>query len=157
MKDRIRQIMENENMNPARFADSLNIGRAVISHILNGRNNPSLEVITRILTEMPHISADWLISGKGSMYKDEIPKYSIEEKTDLQNFPGDLFSQSYTEPDNEPEKNEYENLEELKPEQNTANNIVNERIIYKERPSKKISKIIIYYSDSTYETFESEN
>ena len=39
MKDRIRLIMEKENLTPAKFADMLGINRAVISHILNGRNN----------------------------------------------------------------------------------------------------------------------
>ena len=69
MKERIKKIMESENMTPARFADSLQIGRAVISHILNGRNNPSLDVITRILTQMPDIDSQWLLTGSGNMYK----------------------------------------------------------------------------------------
>lgn len=149
--------MENEDMNPARFADSLNIGRAVISHILNGRNNPSLDVITRILTEMPNISAEWLISGKGSMYKDKSSPNTEEVKIERSDFPGDLFSQIYAEPGNYSEKSEYSTLEELNPVENNPNNIVNERIIYKEKPLRKISKIIIYYSDNTYETFDHEN
>ena len=71
MKDRIKQIMETENMTPARFADTLQIGRAVISHILNGRNNPSLDVITRILSKMPEINSDWLLTGAGTMFKSD--------------------------------------------------------------------------------------
>ena len=55
MKDRIRLIMEKENLTPAKFADRLEINRAVISHILNGRNNPSLDVVTKILELMDFI------------------------------------------------------------------------------------------------------
>ena len=58
MKDRIRLIMEKENLTPARFADSLDINRAVISHILNGRNNPSLDVVTKILEVMDYINPE---------------------------------------------------------------------------------------------------
>ncbi len=47
MKDRIKLIMEKENLTPAKFADKLQINRAIISHILNGRNNPSLDVVTK--------------------------------------------------------------------------------------------------------------
>ena len=70
MKDRIKEIMDNENLTPAKFADQLQINRAVVSHILNGRNNPSLDVVTKILSEMNYINSDWLLSGTGSMYKD---------------------------------------------------------------------------------------
>ena len=69
MKDRIRLIMESEQLTPSAFADKLQLGRAVISHILNGRNNPSLDVVARILSNMNNINPDWLITGNGSMYK----------------------------------------------------------------------------------------
>ena len=55
MKDRIKEIMDNEDLSPAKFADRLQINRAVISHILNGRNNPSLDVVLKILSEMDYI------------------------------------------------------------------------------------------------------
>jgi transcriptional regulator with XRE-family HTH domain len=61
MRERIRQIMEHENLTPAKFADKLQISRAVISHILNGRNNPSLDVVTKILTQMDYINPEWLL------------------------------------------------------------------------------------------------
>lgn len=69
MRERIRQIMENENLTPAKFADKLQINRANISHILNGRNNPSLDVVARILSEMPYINSEWLINGTGRCIK----------------------------------------------------------------------------------------
>ncbi len=52
MKDRIKQIIDQEHLSPSSFADKLQLGRAVVSHILNGRNNPSLDVVTRILSKM---------------------------------------------------------------------------------------------------------
>ena len=70
MRDRIKTIIEREDLTPTKLAEKLNISRAVISHILNGRNNPSLDVVTSILTEMPYISSDWLLSGEGEMYRE---------------------------------------------------------------------------------------
>lgn len=144
-------------MTPARFADNLQIGRAVISHILNGRNNPSLDVITRILTQMPDIDSEWLLTGSGNMYKSEIQKQNIESKNQS-SFP-DLFSQLSTQedensiyPTQSSDNSKYlkENIVET-PINNTQETI-NERIIYKESPSKKVKQIIIYYTDNTFET-----
>ena len=65
MKERIKEIMDNENLSPSKFADQLQINRAVISHILNGRNNPTLDVVTKILSEMNSINSDWFLNGTG--------------------------------------------------------------------------------------------
>lgn len=157
MKERIKRIMDSENMTPARFADSLQIGRAVISHILNGRNNPSLDVITRILTQMPDIDSEWLLTGTGTMYKSQSNNHTIDIRN--QSSLPDLFSQLSQENENpvystkETEDYKYrkENIVEL--HQKEEQESVKERIIYKEAPSKKVKQIIIYYTDNTFEAF----
>ena len=172
MKDRIKQIMDSEDMTSAQFADSLQIGRAVISHILNGRNNPSLDVVTRILTELPQINADWLLSGIGDMYKNhnnEKSFFSEGSSNTLQNSPQisernnrrdifqqDLFAQNQTESTNLSDDIKYDKEKELTSSANSIQNTVNEVIKYVERPQKRISKIIIYYDDNTFETFNPE-
>lgn len=158
MKDRIKQIMDTENMTPARFADTLQIGRAVISHILNGRNNPSLDVITRILSKMPQINSDWLLTGTGSMYKGEnISDLNINEQASF-TLP-DLFTQlpvdNSKNTDIITDKAEYRKDNAVKEDVKPPHEIINERIIYKEAKEKKIKQIIIYYTDNTFETFNS--
>ena len=83
MKERIKKIMEIEQLTSTRFADRLQINRAVISHILNGRNNPSLEVVTRILAEMEYINPEWLLNGTGSIYKEGVDPDTIGNQPDL--------------------------------------------------------------------------
>ena len=159
MKDRIRQIMESEHLSPSEFADKLQIGRAVISHILNGRNNPSLYVVTRILSKINYINPEWLLTGTGEMHKSEISINSIKNvpSGNLATNNPDLFSQNYTNPPTNQEKNEYrkeiivENPEKIKKE------TVNQQIIYQKLPDRKISKIIIYYTDNTFEVFNADN
>ena len=48
IKDRIKIIMEKENMASGAFAESIGIQQSTLSHILNGRNNPSLDVIMKV-------------------------------------------------------------------------------------------------------------
>lgn len=158
MKDRIKMIMDAENMTPARFADTLQIGRAVISHILNGRNNPSLDVITRILTQMADINSEWLLTGIGNMYKSDKTESTPQEVLSNNSYP-DLFSQPSFEnsvkPSTPSSETEYRKENIVNSAVNTPNIPVNERIIYRETKDKKIKQIIIYYTDNTFETFNS--
>lgn len=146
MKDRIKQIMENENLAPAKFADRLQINRAIISHILNGRNNPSLDVVSKILLEMPYINPEWLINGSGEIYKEGFDIDSIPKEHDL-------FSLGTEIPTHETENPQ-------KTQETEVNHPVfptqigeNKGIIMQKSCDKKISQIIIYYNDNTFETF----
>lgn len=65
MKDRIAKIMQIKNLNATRFADELEIQRSGISHILSGRNKPSLDLVIKIKETFPEFSLDWLIFGRG--------------------------------------------------------------------------------------------
>ncbi len=69
MLDRLMLIMKAENLSQTQFADAININRSSVSHIINGRNNPSLDFVTHILDRFPEIRTDWLLFGKGTMYK----------------------------------------------------------------------------------------
>lgn len=69
MTDRLQKIMEYAGVPPNKFAAILGIQRSSISHMMSGRNNPSLTVVQKILKCYPDISADWLLFGEGSMLK----------------------------------------------------------------------------------------
>ncbi len=58
-------------MNASRFAETIGVQRSSISHIISGRNKPSLDLINKILEGFPKVSTDWLLLGKGDMYIDE--------------------------------------------------------------------------------------
>lgn len=146
MKDRIIKIMETENLSSTMLADKLGVSRAVISHILNGRNNPSLDVVTRILQELPYIDSDWLIMGSGNMFKEGADVDLIKKSESL-------FSQNVL---NEP-KDALKNIEEqektverLPLDSKVANR---EASIVEKTVVKKINQIIIYYDDNTFEIF----
>ncbi len=146
MKDRIKQIIENERTTPAHFADSLEINRAVISHILNGRNNPSLDVVSKILSELNYINPEWLINGTGNMYKDG---FDLSEK--LQQ--ADLFAENNINEGNSSIKEKNTTQDKLSLEDMVINSTENQKDIKIIREVKKISQIIIYYDDNTFETF----
>ena len=59
--------MELEQLSASKFADAIGVQRSNISHVLSGRNKPSLELINKILDHFEQINADWLLLGKGRM------------------------------------------------------------------------------------------
>jgi DNA-binding XRE family transcriptional regulator len=67
MKDRIQKIIEFYNLTSNSFAQEIEVNRSTISHILTGRNKPSIEVVQKTLKRFNAISSDWLLLGNGNM------------------------------------------------------------------------------------------
>ena len=61
--DRIKKIISDNQLTNSSFADKIGVPRSSISHILSGRNNPSLDLIIKILQSFPEINADFLLTG----------------------------------------------------------------------------------------------
>lgn len=93
MVDRIKQVMEYEQMSPTAFADKININRSSLTHIFSGRNQPSLDIAKKILIAFPEISTEWLIMGMGSMIQEvsaqSAPAPSVKTVDNMQQT--DLF------------------------------------------------------------------
>jgi transcriptional regulator with XRE-family HTH domain len=63
---RITQILEEQQLSSSAFADTIGVQRSSISHVLSGRNKPSLEFILKTVRAFPVYSTDWLLFGKSS-------------------------------------------------------------------------------------------
>lgn len=71
MKDRIAHIMRAKNLKASDFAELLGIQPSGISHILSGRNQPSLDFVKKIKETFPEYNLDWIVFGKGPMTTSE--------------------------------------------------------------------------------------
>jgi transcriptional regulator with XRE-family HTH domain len=69
MKDRILDFLKSENKSYAQFAEEIGVQPSGISHILSGRNNPSLDFVVKMLERYESLSTDWLLFGRGPMYR----------------------------------------------------------------------------------------
>lgn len=126
---RLHKIMEYHELSAASFADKIDVGRSSISHLLSGRNKPSLDFVMKIVNAFPDVELYWLLNGKGSFPRKE---ENAPAPTDQKSVPApqpqakDLFSSS------EPVA--------------TAVASGNSR--------KEIRRIVLFYSDGTFEAFE---
>lgn len=142
MIERIKQIMDNYELTAANFADILEIERSGISHILSGRNKPSLSFITKILENFPEISPDWLLFGTepklrntlGEIVKSVDNKEVISEKKDDKIEAPAII-------------NEEENKTVIKSNENCNSNVENSKL------SSKTERIIIFYDNKTFKEY----
>lgn len=150
-RDRIEQLMEAEGLNSVQFAGETGIKSATLSHILNGRNNPSLDVLKRILDRYRTVSSDWLFLGIGQMYR---------QKTQPQTLSlFELNDENSSKSNNYTQKNEPESITEKVPiQQNSLSEPekVSEPMQIISEKSKSVNKIIVYFSDNTFQEFNSK-
>lgn len=167
-KGRIEKIMEALQLNSGQFAIQIGIQNSNLSHILNNRNKPSLEVLRKILQRYPSISSDWLILGQGAMYRQEIKSQerSLFDQIDENISLSDSLIQK-SEMNSYLESNS-ENSNLLKNEEPAIYSKKNSAIHENTPPvseincmtstsfEKKVLKIILYYTDNTFQEFESK-
>lgn len=71
---RIKKVMDHHDLTASLFADKIGVQRSSISHILSGRNKPSLDFIMKITTEFKDVDLQWLINGVGFFPKNSAKK-----------------------------------------------------------------------------------
>ena len=190
-REKLIKIMQTEGLNAKQFAAEVGIQAGTISNIVNGRDNPSNDVIQKVLQRFENISADWMMLDRGPMYR-TVPAPPVGEQT----VPT-LFDSLPAEPNNtQPATTEQQSVE--KPSSSTsrassvpsatttptisasaatlpnrpietagnadaANNTLPKQTVHDvfeqttgvgTVPSvKQIVKIVVFYSDGTYENF----
>lgn len=62
---RLQQVIDYYTDSASSFADTIGVQRSSISHILSGRNKPSLDFVLKVLSSYPEVELYWLLNGKG--------------------------------------------------------------------------------------------
>ena len=123
MKERLLQFLKAENKSSAQFAEEIGVQPSGISHILAGRNKPSLDFILKMLEKYKFLSVEWLLFGKGSMYKETEIQRTFDESLDLK------VENNTKATNNLPEKEKTEDSGALLPERESIKPDV-ERIVW---------------------------
>ncbi len=125
---RLHKILDFYDLSAAAFADQIEVGRSSISHILSGRNKPSLDFVMKVVQTFPEVELYWLLNGKGSF-----PKSNTE-------FPVPASPAS----------------EPVNPSPGSPKIQREQDLFDKASPStiKQIEKIVIFYSDGSFEAFK---
>ena len=63
---RLQKILDYYSLSATSFSEKMSVNRSTISHLLSGRNKPSLEFVMKILSKFPEVELYWLLNGKGT-------------------------------------------------------------------------------------------
>jgi transcriptional regulator with XRE-family HTH domain len=143
MKERLLLFLNSENISATTLADEIGVQRSSISHIISGRNNPSYDFIYKIISRYDHLNAEWLITGKGDMYKnaqkpDVISRESERKMPDERSNLFDIHNNS-----GNFDIQEIEDAEKSK-ENHEINKVTN---------VNKIEKIVYFYKNGTFREY----
>lgn len=78
---RLQIILDYYGVTATAFSEELDFNRSTISHLLSGRNKPSLEFVMKVLQKYPEVELYWLLNGKGSFPADQNQKDTSVQKT----------------------------------------------------------------------------
>ena len=124
-RERIEAVMTSLKLSARQFAAEIQVRPGTISNMMSGRNNPSLEVMKRIMERYPTLNPEWLIAGKGEMWR-TVPG---QEAGLFDHLPPQGAAGTRTTATTKEE-----------PQTPAA-------------PPKQIKNIVVYYTDGTYEEF----
>ena len=171
--ERIELLMKSYDLSPSQFAERTGIQRASVSHILSGRNKPSLEVMLKVYDAFPGVDMKWLMTGVGEEPVRHVAANQAPVADDTLFASIDTASQRPQQVENSLFTPVVETAhEEAKPRRTPVQQPVREKAVPDARPrrtpanrlaqmaaiqpEKKIKEIRIYYSDGTYETLVPE-
>lgn len=130
---RLKKVIEYYDLSASAFADRLGVQRSSISHILSGRNKPSLEFVMKILSNFPEVELYWLLNGKGSF-----PKSTASENV------------STATPTSKPKVTQATVQQSLPLEEKVTPTIPTNISTH----GKTIDKIVIFYTDGTFDSYQ---
>jgi len=134
---RLQKIIDYYGESASSFAEKVGVQRSTISHILSGRNKPSLDFVMKVLSHFPEVELYWLMNGKGVFPKEEKTETKIKETEKVEKV-------EEVEKKILPSKNE---KAEIPPLPSSAISSISSS-------NKKIERIVIFYSDGSFQNFE---
>ena len=128
---RLQKILEFYDISAATFAEAIDVGRSSISHILSGRNKPSLDFVMKVVQTYPEVELYWLLNGKGNF-----PPRNTQETEGKISFS---------------ENEDKDSTSQSGPEAAKTNQSIK---IPQEQSSKRVIKVVLLYEDGSFEAFE---
>ena len=136
MKERITALIEALSMSRSDFALKIGVQRSNITHVLDGRNKPGMDFMEKVLKAFPDLRTDWLMRGEGNMFNAPTMKSLFSDVNTGKSEP--------VYPEIKPVSNEPEKISTVS---------ISDIISRESLKEKKIEKLIILYSDKTFETY----
>jgi len=101
--NRLQKVMLHHQLTASQFADKIEVQRSSISHILSGRNKPSLDFVLKITNTFNDVDIYWLLNGKGNYPKEDVNDINVNTSP-LLSQQSNLFDKEESRPKKNPTK-----------------------------------------------------
>lgn len=140
---RLELLLDYYSLNASSFADKIGVQRSSLSHLLSGRNKPSLDFILKILEVYPEVDLYWILNGKGTFPASDKKQISstlnedvAKKSEDATLFTTDLFAS---------------NKEVITPKSEIKDTTLNTNVATD--PEVQIDKIVVFYTDGSFKSY----
>ena len=155
MREKLQLLMNAENLTGSKLAEYLGIQPSSISHILGGRNKPSLDFVQKILQRYPRINPDWLLLDSDEMYRaDSSSASSVATSAELQFSESASMAESATQAEPSAAENHSSPADDTAQAPSTPSNIVDTIAPLVAPHSRGVKRIIVMFDDHTFESYE---
>ena len=143
---RLEIILDYYNLSASAFADKINVQRSSLSHLLSGRNKPSLDFIIKVIEVFPEVDLYWILNGKGNFPKSEngVPTVLVIEKKSA-SLP--IIENTNSEPDL------FSTVEKVIPPTLSESNPV-ESIKTENNSHEEIERIVVFFKNGTFKNYK---
>ncbi|MTG97817.1 MULTISPECIES: helix-turn-helix domain-containing protein [Myroides] len=148
--NRLEFLLETLDYTASAFADKIGVQRSSLSHLLSGRNKPSLDFILKINDTFPDINLLWLLKGKGNF--NNLDNQEINIQKDIPSLTNTPISPTLFDEDKREKENNILTKKEENIESKSLTNLA--PIAQSFNSNSDIDQIIIFYKDGTFSNFK---
>lgn len=148
--ERISLVLKHYNLQPKDLAEKCGVQRSAISHLINGRNRPSVTFLSSLSDHYPELDTRWLLHGKGNMFTNVTDVLPNDGDTDV-NTSASVVKESLNPVTSVPQSPK-------RPQEIVPKNALSEhRVKTDYSKEKEIQRIIVFYNDGTFDAYNPQS
>ncbi len=164
--ERLLYVIQQEKLSAKDFADIIGVQRSSISHLLSGRNKPSIDFMEKFMDKFPDYNPVWFISGKGdvkALKEQKSPDKEVVSSLKSANkiVQHSIFEQPEVPTGNQKHKKDEDRGNETVTYVNILNTEPKTEMLIEDRVSeqpgepvkREIERIVLFFEDGTFETY----
>jgi Helix-turn-helix. len=138
MQDRLLKLLTTKQLSATKFAEIIGVQKSSISHIISGRNKPSFDFIEKVLQKYPEVNPEWLILGKGGMYR--------------QSTQATLFDPPPILKSNDVQEST-QNINNSPDNQDKVDFLSSQQVVENAIKRKEVDRVLIFFKDRTFSEY----
>jgi len=150
---RLEIIFEYYGLSASGFADRIGVQRSSLSHLLSGRNKPSLDFVMKIAEVFPEVDLYWILNGKGNFPKSENNEPVIQKPETVSTLFSEIRNEVSKDQNEQPDLFTKPSVEKNRVNENSEEKFSNTRNFETLKNNSDIDRIVVFYKNGTFKNY----